>query len=445
MKVIRSITIITGMMLCCAAVHSPAQEGQAPALVNPADSVSFTEVLKQVLTTYPGVLKALEAIHAADAGVGLARVPYYPNIDAGGGYTRLGPVSEVNFPGAGTFELYPADNYNVTASVQQTLYDFSKTKRAVNVELSTKALTEKNVDLVKQRLTLMTAVSYYMLIYLQEAIRIKDMQIETLNQHLEFITKKMQTGSATQYEILSTQVRISNAENQKTDLETSRTTQLSLLNSLLGFPAGTALKVRRTLELSEPNVPADSLLPYALQHRYEMVIAKMREEHARLRLESVKAMTFPVLSAYATGGWKNGYFPDLYTFTANYAAGVGLRVPIFDATRKRNTMLMARSDISMMQHEADQTSRDISVEVTQNDAALKASLQKIDQSRLQVQQAEEALSLANVSFQTGVITNLDLLDAETALEESRINLLKARIDYAINVVRMNLSLGSILW
>jgi outer membrane protein len=50
-----------------------------------------------------------------------------------------------------------------------------------------------------------------------------------------------------------------------------------------------------------------------------------------------------------------------------------------------------------------------------------------------------------VSFQTGVITNLDLLDAETALEESRINLLKARIDYAISVVRMNLSLGSILW
>jgi outer membrane protein len=433
------------LVLGCAAIQSPAQQGGARPVVNPADSLSFTDVLKQALAASPGVLRAQEAVNAASAGVGLARIPYYPNIEAGAGYSRVAPVPEVTIPGSGSFQLFPQNNYTISATVQQTIYDFSKTKRSVAVELSTEEMTKKNVDLVKQRLTLLTALSYYTLIYLQEAVRIKDMQIGTLKEHLDFVTRKMQTGSATQYEVLSTQVRISNAENQKVDLETSRTTQLSVLNTLMGFPAGTPLKVRRTLDLAEPVIPPDSLLPYALEHRYEMVIAKLREDHAQLRLHSVKAMDYPVLNAFATGGFKNGYLPDLNTFTPNYSAGVGLRVPIFDATRRKNTILLARADIGMVKQETEQASRDITVEVTQNEAALKASLKKIDQSRLQVKQAEEALDLANVSFRSGAITNLDLLDAETALEESRINLLKARIDYAISVVRMNLSLGTVLW
>jgi outer membrane protein TolC len=79
--------------------------------------------------------------------------------------------------------------------------------------------------------------------------------------------------------------------------------------------------------------------------------------------------------------------------------------------------------------------------VFQNETSLLASQKKIEQSNLQVQQAEEALDLAATSFKSGVITNLDLLDAETALEESRVNLLRAKIDYAINLVRLNISLG----
>jgi outer membrane protein TolC len=102
---------------------------------------------------------------------------------------------------------------------------------------------------------------------------------------------------------------------------------------------------------------------------------------------------------------------------------------------------MANSQIGMAKSDIEETSRDIATEVYQNETNLLASLKKIDQSMLQVKQADEALNLAAISFKTGAITNLDLLDAETALEESRVNLLRARIDYAINVVRLNISVG----
>jgi outer membrane protein len=414
--------------------------GTAPA-INPNDSLSLPQILKKVVESYPTVTKAQEAINAAQAGIGLARSGYYPTIEGDAGYTRIDPVPEITIPNLGSFNFVPNNNYNADVSVYQTIYDFEKTSRNIRLQESTKDISEKNVDLVKQRLTLVTSISYYSLIYLQEAIKIKESQIATLQKHLDFVTKKEETGSTTEYEVLSTKVRLSNAENQQVDLETSRQTQVAVLNSLLGLPVRSALKVRNDFVSTKPEVSPDSLITYALDHRYDMILAKLRQKHAELRFSSVKVQNNPTLNAFISGGFKNGYIPDINKFQANWAGGVGLNVPIFDATRHKNNLRIASSEINMSKQDVEETTRNISTEVFQNETSLLASLKKIDQSRLQVEQAEAALNLAAISFKSGAITNLDLLDAETALEESRVNLLRARIDYAINVVRLNISLG----
>jgi len=405
------------------------------------DSLSLQQILQQVTSSYPTVLKAQEAISSADAAVALARSGYYPDISGQAGYTRLGPVSKLSIPMLGTFQLYPENNYNAEVDVRQTIYDFSKTSRNIKMEESGKMISEKSVELVKQRLNLVTAISCYTLVYLQEALKIINVQLDNLNDHLAFITKKKETGSATQYEILSTQVRISTVENQKSDIQASIRTQQATLSSMLGFPVNTDLKVKRNLTSGSPGTDPDSLVHYALQHRYEMIVAGLREEHAALHLKVVKVQSTPVLDAFLSGGFKNGYFPNLNDPTLNYAAGLGLRIPIFDATRRRNSIKLANVEINVLKEETEQARREISTEVFQNEALLMASLQKISQGKLQVQQAEEALELAKVSFSSGVITNLDLLDAETSAAESKVNLLKAQTDYAVSLARLNISLG----
>jgi outer membrane protein TolC len=172
-----------------------------------------------------------------------------------------------------------------------------------------------------------------------------------------------------------------------------------------------------------------------------MFVAALKEEHAGLHLKVVKVQDNPVLDAFVSGGFKNGFFPDLNELTPNFAAGVGLRVPIFDATRRKNNIRLANAEINVLKQETEQTKRDISGEVYQNEAQVTAALQKIKQSNMQVKQAEEALQLARVSFSSGVITNLDLLDAETSAAESKVNLLKAQTDYAVSIARLNISIG----
>lgn len=103
------------------------------------------------------------------------------------------------------------------------------------------------MEQVKQTLSQQVIANYFSLTYLQEAIKIKDEQLGTLNEHLQYIQNKQATGSATQYEILTTQVRISAIENQRTDLETARKVMVCQLNSLLGKPQNTSQVVKTEL------------------------------------------------------------------------------------------------------------------------------------------------------------------------------------------------------
>jgi outer membrane protein TolC len=152
-----------------------------------------------------------------------------------------------------------------------------------------------------------------------------------------------------------------------------------------------------------------------------------------------------MISAYASGGAKNGYIPDLNQIRANYQVGVGLAVPIFDAYRTKYNLKQTESAINTLGYETESTKRSITAEVSDAMESVKSTLQKIDQYELQLEEARQAYSLAQISFKAGAITNLDLLDTNTTLSESSLLLLKAKIDHVSSIYRLKAALGERLY
>jgi len=406
------------------------------------DSLLLVQIMQTVIQSHPKIKEAEEAIAIADAKIGLAKTGYYPNVDANASFSRIGPVPTIDFPSMGKFQLYPENNYSAGLNYSQTLYDFGKTKENVGLETENKVLAGKNIELAKQGLSLVTANAFYKLVFLQEAIKIKDKQLQTLKEHLEFVEKKKATGSANQYEFLSTKVKISTTESQKLDLETSQKIQQSVLRSLMGLPATFNTKVKQELSLSFSSVPQDSLLTYAYNHRLEINLAKEKETLAGLQYNLAKAQNNPALNLFASGGGKNGYIPNLNEVKLNFVAGVSLKIPLFDGNKVKFNLLQNKSAINNASFDTEIARRSITDEVVESEANRLSALQKIKQNELQVAQAEEAFALAKINYGTGVITNLDLLDAEDILSDSRLMLLKSRVEYITSVFRLNISLGN---
>ena len=62
-----------------------------------------------------------------------------------------------------------------------------------------------------------------------------------------------------------------------------------------------------------------------------------------------------------------------------------------------------------------------------------------------MQLALEALSQAKLRYGSGVITNLDLLNAETSLEEAKLMRLKSIYSYTISREAIKKAVGEKLW
>jgi outer membrane protein len=408
------------------------------------DSLSLKDVIAQVISSHPSVKGAEEALKNAEAKINLARTGYYPVVDAGASYSLLGPVTTITIPNMGSFQLFPQNNYSAAVNVREAVCDFGRTKTNVEIENGNKALNEITVDQVRQKMTIATINSFYTLAFLQQAIKIMDDQLATLNAHLKYVEQLKSTGSATDYQVLSTRVKISAAESQKTDLQSALAIQQTYLRSLTGsqdrYPV-----VKEELDIPGAAAQGDSLLSFAYRNRDEFAINRERESIARLRYQLTKNADKPYINFIASGGAKNGYLPVLGRLKANYVIGLNISVPIFDGGKTKYNLQQVQSSITSIGFENEGTRRSITTEVKEAQENVSSAKQKVHQNALQLEQAQTAYTLAETSFRSGVITNLELLDASTTVSQSMLMLLKSRIDYAASVYRLKSSIGEKLY
>ena len=412
---------------------------------NATDSLELTPLINKVIQTYPTIQQAAEALTAADLKIELARSAYLPNATATGSFAHIGPVPSLTLPDVGSFSLAPHNPLNASLNINQTITDFGKTKKSIEYEEKSKQLASLGMEQVKQKMSLAVIGYYYNLLFYQEAVSIKDQQLTTLGQHLKNVEKQVETGSATQYEILSTKVRISNVESQKTDVITALSFQNSYLNMLLGENATSQHRVKNALRTELIPFGEDSLIKIALNNRNEMKIVEKKMIVSQAYQDLVKTHENPVLSAFATGGWKNGYIPELEKSKANYVVGLSLQISIFDATRTSLNTQLAGSALRSIGQEVDLTKRTITNEVMESINSLKAAISKTELFGMQLSQAKKALELAELKYKSGTLTNLDLLDAENAVSESSLLYLKARIERVMVGYRLKSVLGTNLY
>jgi outer membrane protein TolC len=225
------------------------------------------------------------------------------------------------------------------------------------------------------------------------------------------------------------------------DVLTAMSIQTSYINVLLGEQATTQRHVRNHLVSDAIPYSSDSLVSLALQKRNEVRIAEKRVLLSQVYMDLIKTGEKPVISAFASGGWKNGYIPELDMPKANFAVGLSLLIPIYDATRTNLHTSLAGSSVRNNIFELDLAKRNITNEIMENINALKSAISKTELFKMQLSQAKKAMELAELRFKSGTLTNLDLLDAENAVSESCLLYLKARIDRVMIDYKLKAALG----
>ena len=408
------------------------------------DSLTLNRAIELTINNYPLIKQQQEKIKAADYMIEQQKSYYYPNILGEARYSRIGPIPSFSF-GGNTIELAPANNYNFNLILNQQLYDFGKRDASVDLMKSYKESAFDNVNFVKSNLSYQTLQSFYSILFLHKSIAVKDTQIAALNEHLSVTNKRIQSGSATDYDALSTQVRISQAQSEKIELLNRLNQQKIILNQLLGVPQDTTINIKGEFSVPELSANPDSLINVAFQKRPELKLAgdELNTSHLQENLASLDDM--PSLNAILSYGIKNGYEPNLNVLRGNWLAGISLNVPIFNGflTKNKESELKANSNAANLNIVT--LKRNIVSEIQQAQSGLNSNLDKLESTLTQVNFAKETVQRAIARYKNGVGTNLDLLDAETSLAQARLFYLQDLYRSILSSYQLKKAVGDVIY
>jgi outer membrane protein len=410
-----------------------------------SDSLTIDQAIQRTMANHPLIQRALQVIKIAEAQVGVAQSPSLPEISGGAGYTRIGPVPKFELPGIGEEILAPYNNYDLHLGLRYTLYDFDRTATSVEYARSNLETVTDSVEYVKWTLAYQTTAEFNSMLILRQSIAVLDEQIEALNQHLLISQKRVETGTATKLDVLTTQVRVASANSARIDAVNSLRSQEILFRQLVGFAPDKPVVVSGEFAANAINLKSDSLLQAAMKQRAEIRTSLDAEATAGVMIRLAGLGNKPTLFMALTTGFKNGYEPNIQRMMGNYAASLNLQAPIFDGYRTRHQQELARASLLAVQARMRDTQKRIETEVGQALSATLASQEKIGNAQVQVDRAEEAVTIAKGQYGAGVNTNLDLLDAQTSLSEAKLMLLRARYDYVSSLNALDKATGKKIW
>ncbi|WP_426490026.1 TolC family protein [Hymenobacter sp. 102] len=425
---------------------SSAAYAQVPiATATAGDSLSLETTVRSVLDANPAINALQEEVNQAQSRLDETRTYLKPVVDGTASYTRIDPVVKIPL-GDATFQLAPANNYDTHVTARYTVLDFGRANAAINAA-KTRALTAADqINVTRRDLAYAAAQSYYSILFAREAIRVQDAQITSLKQHQREMEKRVEGGVSTNFDVTTTQVRIAQAQDRRIDLQNQLRNQEIQLARLLHRPEGEMTPVRGRFEYSLQSVDVQDALARAATNRPEVKLAKDAEETATAQLRVAEVGNKPTLNLVAQAGGKNGYIvPNLERFRFNTVAGAQLSIPIYDGDRNKYQRATAQSAIKGAQARTQDVQEQIKADVLQAVNNMQTSTARYDNSQVQITQATDALTRAKARYRYGVGSNLDVLDAETQLAQSRLSRLQAIYSYTLGQYQLRRATGEQIW
>lgn len=436
-KTTKKYFLVTLVFLMGLGYISPAE-----AHTTPPDSLSLQQAIQAALTNQPSLDKVEAQVHASEAKVDQAQSGYYPQVDLEGSYNYRSPVSSLQFQGQ-SFQVRPKNNYDTHLSARQMIYDFGQTKENIALARSQTLTAQQRKEAVKWTISYYTAKTFYSDLYLEQSIEVVSDQLSTLREDLEIARKKRKNGSATDYDVLSIKVRIGEAKNRKLDLKDQRQKAEIRLRNLFGWDPDRDVQLQGTLDLRSKEPVAEMSEIYAKRPDYNILQQKKNELKHAYKLKSLS--DYPRLLAGVAAGFRNGFQPDVDELLGNYNIGVQLEVPIFNGHQTRYQKQEVQANMDVLEAKKRSLKRDIRQDVEQAKADVKTGKQKLQTADLQIKQAKEQLRLAKLRYKNGVITNTDLLAAETALTRARFEKVTTTYNILLSQYDLRKAMGEKIW
>lgn len=300
--------------------------------------------------------------------------------------------------------------------------------------------SDESVRDTVQKVIHLVTLDYYAALLAESLCQVNRDAVTSAEAHLNDVRVKRVNGVASKYDELRAQVDVANfrAEliRQENNLLLAKT---SLLRAL-----GTATDAPIHLSDQLKHVPVEMDLEKAIQVAYKnRPDLYMAELNIRLQREQVRAIRSTYLPEVdlALGAGSDHPREGEKSWDGSQRAALELNWALFDGLGREGELIAAKARLKQREIELKSVEEDVFLDVQQALLNLKIAEEYVESQRLSLQHAEEGLRLAMTGYREGVNTEVEIVDARSALTEARGNHYKALFDHCQGRLSLDKAMG----
>ena len=388
---------------------------------------TLDQLEEEALTHNADIQVAVAHVLEVRAQLGITKADQFPQLSANANESRT-KASTV-----GTFPL-PAyipptqDFTHVSLDASYELDLWGKLRRATEAARADLLSAESSRDTVRLTLTTQVAQQYFALVSLDAQEAATRRLLTGRQDRLELNRKQLEVGMLSEYDLHQAEADVAAVQSQLASLVQVRDKQETALALLLGrsprdVMAGDLHRGSPTLPVATvpDGLPADLLL-----RRPDLKDAEQRLVALNARIGVARAQYFPSISLTSYVGSESVALGDLFTKPANIFQFAGnITQPIFDAGRIgfQVDVAEARRDQALIQYK--QAVANAFGDVRNALSAQEAARQVLTYESARSDALEQAYKQADMRYQAGISSRLELLDVERNYLQAQLNRLDA--------------------
>ncbi len=285
-----------------------------------------------------------------------------------------------------------------------------------------------------------TIDAYYNLYKANAAVRLVTENLHTAQQRTKDFTNLEANGIIARNDLMKAELQQSNIELALLDAQNNLKIANFNFDLMLGLNDSTTILIDSSDILPEPDVQSVAALEaMAHSNRFDYLALLQRRQAATYNTKVVKGNELPTIAL--TGGYIAADIPQVLSAYNIINVGVGVSYNIGSLYKNKAKVRQAKTQEEMLQIEQQQMDDNIRTQIFQAYNNYLHSVKKIDVYKTAISQAEENYRITKNKYDNALATATDLLDADVALLQAKIDFEYARADAAVSYNKIYETVG----
>ncbi|MGK7346116.1 MAG: TolC family protein [Candidatus Nitrospinota bacterium M3_3B_026] len=364
-----------------------------------------------------------------------------PDLDVSANYTYQGNVQEVEFGGM-SFQFQPDHLYTADARLSQYVYS-GAVAAGYRAAGHMSAAAEKSAAAARNDILTEVKTRMYGAIHARRVIEARQEAVEQLRAHLEDSRDREEVGLNTSYDTMRFETQLAQARAELVAARNEHSRAVSALLDSLGLSPLEDVVIEAGLESDPPRVSLDEAIARAEANRPEIIAARESQRAAEETASAVESELLPTVKAVGTYRYSNMAvaLDGQSEWRSDWSVGLALEYNLFDGRERASRIARRRLEEDMARLRAEKTVRGVLMEVKTAWEELERAREFAASQRENVGYAEQTYRIAAERREEGMGTRLELLDAQLALTNARINQSRSLYEVSLAGARLERAMG----